>query len=314
MDSGIFIFLGILVASSAAGLLCYELLLRYVLPKTERQAQFLQAEARGERGSSKSLSGKNQGALWNIINWLADAVQRVDPLVKQDADDCREKLSRAGLNIEPETFRACKLLAVVAGVALGLMLVVVVQGSSPASFLGGALVGGVMGWAIPRLYLEMAKKERVARLEAQLPDAMELLGVALAAGSPVEQCFKTVAANLKEPLASEFLIVDREVNLAGHTREKALTNLAERCESRMISNFVAQLVQAINQGTALIDGLQRQAAMAREAAQAATLERIRKMPVKLDIVLSTCFLPPTVILVIVPTVVSLFQFLGSSMS
>lgn len=43
------------------------------------------------------------------------------------------------------------------------------------------------------------------------------------------------------------------------------------------------------------------------------MERIRKMPTKLDIVLSLCFLPPTVALVVVPTVVNLLNFLNDSM-
>ena len=55
------------------------------------------------------------------------------------------------------------------------------------------------------------------------------------------------------------------------------------------------------------------AALARETAQAEAMERIRKMPTKLDIVLSLCFLPPTVALVVVPTVVNLLNFLNDSM-
>ena len=38
------------------------------------------------------------------------------------------------------------------------------------------------------------------------------------------------------------------------------------------------------------------------------------MPTKLDIVLSMCFLPPTFALVVVPTVVSLLEFLNDTMA
>ena len=37
------------------------------------------------------------------------------------------------------------------------------------------------------------------------------------------------------------------------------------------------------------------------------------MPTKLDVVLSVCFLPPTTVLVLVPTVVRLLAFLKTSM-
>lgn len=56
-----------------------------------------------------------------------------------------------------------------------------------------------------------------------------------------------------------------------------------------------------------------QAALSRERAQADALERIRKMPTKLDVILSVCFLPPTTIVVLVPTVVKLLSFLQESM-
>lgn len=143
---------------------------------------------------------------------------------------------------------------------------------------------------------------------------MELLGIAIAAGSPIEQCFREMATSINGPLSEEFALVDQEVNLLGHTREQALDNLADRCRSQDVTAFVAYLTQAISQGSSIAGGLASQAALARETAQADALERIRKMPTKLDIVLSMCFLPPTVILVVVPTVVNLLNFLNDSMS
>ena len=56
-----------------------------------------------------------------------------------------------------------------------------------------------------------------------------------------------------------------------------------------------------------------QEALARQTAQTALLERIRKMPTKLDMVLSFCFLPPTIALVVVPTVVDLLKFLNDTL-
>lgn len=64
----------------------------------------------------------------------------------------------------------------------------------------------------------------------------------------------------------------------------------------------------------MAQGLANQAALARARAQAAALEHIRKMPTKLDVVLSVCFLPPTTLLVLVPTVVDLLAFLGGGLA
>ena len=99
--------------------------------------------------------------------------------------------------------------------------------------------------------------------------------------------------------------------MLGHSRAKALSNLAQRCASQEVTAFAAQLTQAIEQGASVAQGLAEiQAALARARTQAAAaLEHIRKMPTKLDVVLSVCFLPPTTLLVLVPTVVDLLAFL-----
>lgn len=248
-----------------------------------------------------------------LLAKITDALNYVDPLVTSDENALRLALTRAGLALSPEIFRVIKIVSVILLALLGAVCAKL-TGGKPLLLIAFSLVGGTVGWALPRIYLTVKQKNRLAKLEAQLPDAMELLSVALAAGSPIEQSFRVVAATIEEPLASELMLVDREVNLVGHSRDKALANLAKRCDSKQINLFAAQITQAINQGSSVSAGLQRQAKLARETQQAAIMERIRKMPVKLDVVLSFCFLPPTVALVTVPTVVNLLDFLGNTMS
>lgn len=257
---------------------------------------------------------QRSAALSALLVKLSGLIEHFDPLAKSEVDNYRNVLTKAGIHMQPETFRAVKLLSIVVCGGLALLLSRFIPNVSAMLAVVLFAIGGVFGWALPRLYVANSQNTRRQKLEAQLPDAMELLSVALAAGSPVEQSFKVVAANLKEPLSSELLLVDQEVNLLGNARDVALNNLAKRCDSKQVSSFVAQLTQALNLGSSISDGLQRQANLARETQQAAILERIRKMPTKLDVVLSLCFLPPTVLLVTVPTVVKLLDFLSNTMS
>lgn len=233
-------------------------------------------------------------------------------MTSADGEAYRAEIARAGWGIEPETWR---VLRIVAAAGCGAMAGVGAMASGAAPPASSAAVGmaAVAGWTVPRLAIARAADRRRRAIEAQLPDAMELLGIAIAAGSPVEQCFREVAQNLRPPLSGEFEAVDREVNLLGHSREQALDHLAARCASRDVSAFVAQLAQAVSQGSSIAEGLSSQAVLARETAQAAALERIRKMPTKLDVVLSFCFLPPTIALVVVPTVVDLLEFLNDTL-
>ncbi|WP_417160924.1 type II secretion system F family protein [Senegalimassilia anaerobia] len=215
--------------------------------------------------------------------------------------------------MEPETWR-CVCFVSVSGCVVIAVAACIAFRATPAVFVFVVCGAGLAGCGGLRLYLRSKRQARRAAIDAGLPDAMELLGVAIAAGSPVEQCFRQVAESLSGPLADEFQLVDQEVNLLGHSRAKALSNLAQRCASQEVTAFAAQLTQAIEQGASVAQGLANQAALARARAQAAALEHIRKMPTKLDVVRSVCFLPPTTLLVLVPTVVDLLAFLGGGLA
>lgn len=249
-----------------------------------------------------------------LLDALSCWLERFAPLAQADSEACRDRLRRAGVAIAPETWRSARAVSAAGCAALSGVLLVSVGTTPPPLLVALCSGAGAIGWALPATELSRRERRRRESIEARLPDAMELLGIAIAAGSPIEQCFREMATSVDGPLSEEFVLVDQEVNLLGHTREQALDNLVERCRSQDVTAFVAYLTQAMSQGSSIASGLASQAALARETARADALERIRKMPTKLDIVLSLCFLPPTVILVVVPTVVSLLNFLNDSMS
>ena len=150
------------------------------------------------------------------------------------------------------------------------------------------------GWMAPSHgYREGAQTEG-GRSELAFLDAMELFGIAIAAGSPIEPMLPRGRGKHGRPLAREFAR-RQEVNL-----------LAGRCEGRRLSTWGSGAepdVKRIHRpadaggqpGSSLDGGSSCRAALscARRRKQEA-MERIRKMPTKLDIVLSLCFLPPTV--------------------
>ena len=294
----------------AAGLAVYEAFNAWAGVKERRHMPAWAKPEQEGGGASRHLAREGMARLRERA---VTALAGFAPLSMKERERSRERLRCAGIALEPETWRCacfaavsgCVLVAVAACAALHVTPVAIVFAVGGAGFAG---CGGL------QLYLRSKRQARRAAIDAGLPDAMELLGVAIAAGSPVEQCFRQVAESLNGPLADEFRLVDQEVNLLGHSRAKALSNLAQRCASQEVTAFAAQLTQAIEQGASVAQGLANQAALARSRAQAAALEHIRKMPTKLDVVLSVCFLPPTTLLVLVPTVVDLLAFLGGGLA
>lgn len=294
----------------AAGLAVYEALNAWAGVKERRHMPAWAKPEQEVGGASRHLAREGMARLRERA---VTALAGFAPLSMRERERSRERLRCAGIALEPETWR-CACFAVVLGCVLVAVAACAALHVTPVAFVFAVCGAGFAGCGGLQLYLRSKRQARRAAIDAGLPDAMELLGVAIAAGSPVEQCFRQVAESLNGPLADEFRLVDQEVNLLGHSRAKALSNLAQRCASQEVTAFAAQLTQAIEQGASVAQGLANQAALARSRAQAAALEHIRKMPTKLDVVLSVCFLPPTTLLVLVPTVVDLLAFLGGGLA
>lgn len=294
----------------AAGLAVYEALNAWAGVKGRRHMSAWAKPEQEGGGASRHLAREGMARLRERA---VTALAGFAPLSMRERERSRERLRCAGIALEPETWR-CACFAAVSGCVLVAVAACAALHVTPVTFAFAVCGAGLAGCGGLQLYLRSKRQARRAAIDAGLPDAMELLGVAIAAGSPVEQCFRQVAESLNGPLADEFRLVDQEVNLLGHSRAKALSNLAQRCASQEVTAFAAQLAQAIEQGASVAQGLANQAALARSRAQAAALEHIRKMPTKLDVVLSVCFLPPTTLLVLVPTVVDLLAFLGGGLA
>ena len=294
----------------AAGLAVYEALNAWAGVKGRRHMPAWAKPEQEGGGASRHLAREGMARLRERA---VTALAGFAPLSMRERERSRERLRCAGIALEPETWR-CACFAAVSGCVLVAVAACAALHVTPVTFAFAVCGAGLAGCGGLQLYLRSKRQARRAAIDAGLPDAMELLGVAIAAGSPVEQCFRQVAESLNGPLADEFRLVDQEVNLLGHSRAKALSNLAQRCASQEVTAFAAQLTQAIEQGASVAQGLANQAALARARTQAAALEHIRKMPTKLDVVLSVCFLPPTTLLVLVPTVVDLLAFLGGGLA
>jgi tight adherence protein B len=133
-----------------------------------------------------------------------------------------------------------------------------------ASFLGLTLAGGVAGlvlswllhlpaWiaiivvvavaGLPTFYVYAAKARRLHTIEAQLPDALDLMGRAMRAGHAFAGSLKMVGDEMPEPIAAEFRLTFDEINY-GIPLQDALTNLATRVPSTDLRYFViAVLIQ-----------------------------------------------------------------------
>src|SRR6056297_1113955 len=84
-------------------------------------------------------------------------------------------------------------------------------------------VGGVYFW------VNSKAKKRIAMIEEQLPDAVELMVRSLRVGHPFSSAVQIVSKEIKDPLASEFGIIADE-SAYGRDVGEALKDMAERID------------------------------------------------------------------------------------
>ena len=136
-------------------------------------------------------------------------------------------LARADLKLKPSEY-----LAIRAGTTIGIPLFLIILSPFVTAF-GSPLVwliGGLIGFMIPKFWLNRRKGGRLKSFNKQLPDTITLIANALRAGSSFLQAIELVVRESRPPISTEFGRVIREVNL-GLPFDQALENMVRRVRS-----------------------------------------------------------------------------------
>jgi tight adherence protein B len=90
-----------------------------------------------------------------------------------------------------------------------------------------AIIPAAVAAMLPYLYVSILRTKRLRKINAQLPDTLDLLGRSLAVGHAFSEALNQVASEMPDPIATEFRIVFEEQKL-GLSTKAALDGLSER--------------------------------------------------------------------------------------
>ncbi len=124
--------------------------------------------------------------------------------------------------------------------ALGAIGCMITISFAHQSQLAGVVVGVLLA-TLPLLYVQNKRHRRLAKMEQQLPEALDLMTRALRSGHAFSSGLKMVGEEMSNPIADEFRIVDDEVNF-GVSLQQALTNLSERVPITDLRYFVVSVL------------------------------------------------------------------------
>ncbi|KAA9376573.1 type II secretion system F family protein [Microbispora cellulosiformans] len=182
----------------------------------------------------------------------------------------------------------------------------------PVGFALFLLVGGVAGLvagaaAASVVFVAVRRREpaevrrRRARMEVDLPFAVELMVACLRAGQPMSGAVETTAAAMPGPVGERLTLVGAQMRL-GAAPEDAWAALSAEPSLAALSRA---MVRAARSGAPVADVLTRLADDARRTARATASAAARRVGVHAVAPLGLCFLPAFVFLGVIPMVAGL---------
>jgi len=164
----------------------------------------------------------------------------------------------------------------------------------------------IAGARLPLWFAGRAARGRLASIDAEVPQLLDLLAAASSAGLSAPLALRRASEAVSGPLAGEIETVLRAVDLGGRWRDE-LRETADRLALPDVRRAVAALTRTESLGASLSDSTRELAATVREARRAAMTERARTAPVKMLFPLVFLVLPAFLLLTVVPVLLTTLQ-------
>jgi tight adherence protein C len=172
-----------------------------------------------------------------------------------------------------------------------------------------ALLGAMLGFVAPSVWLGRQTALRQKQIRNGLPDALDLMIVCIEAGSSIDQAIIKASDELDithPALAEEMRLIATEMR-AGKPRLEAFKNFAARTKVDEVRSLVAMLIQTDRFGTSIAQALRTHAEVSRTKRRQAAEERAAKIGVKLVFPLVFCLFPSLYVAILGPAVIDYFK-------
>lgn len=218
----------------------------------------------------------------------------------------REAIKRSGLKISALMLWASKIICVAVGIMVGILISTKLSGLATVAAAG---LGGMVGYILPELYLLQKRREWRNNIERELPNALDLMSISMAAGSTFDDAVRTVAENSEGALAEGFRDVLANARFMDIT--DALKQFADNAGVQPLTIFVASLIQARQTGAQFVEVLENQAQTVRTYRRQKLEEEINKIGTKMLIPIIFLIFPALFGVLLSPAAMSAIQAMGS---
>ncbi len=216
-------------------------------------------------------------------------------------------VASAGLGdaFSPDALVRARAGAGLAGLAAGLA-----AGALAPALLLLAPLGLAAGAILPDRALRARARRRRAQVVRELPDLLDLLGITVEAGMPLDAALHLAGERIGGIIGAEVGRTLRDLAL-GTPRRTAYRDLAARVGAPELAEVVGALLQAEELGAPLAAALSGQGATLRAARRQAARDRAARAAPRIQLVVALVMVPGALLLVLGVMLIELARQVGA---
>jgi tight adherence protein C len=199
------------------------------------------------------------------------------------------------------------VLAISLGVAAFLLvpMVIELQGSM---FWLSVIMGGIIGYVGPSVYIDRRISARRNEHRSGFPDFMDLLVVCADSGLSMEASLERVGRELGDTypsLCTNIHMANLEIR-AGRTMTDALEHLGDRLGLEEARSFATLIQQSAELGSSITDALRVYSDDMRHKRLSLAEEKAYSLPAKLALPMMVCIFPVLFVVILLPVIVRFY--------
>lgn len=267
------------------------------------------AEYSGDADDARSLRGSSMRAVQRLLDYTTKHYAATEK-DKGDMKVLRRRMIQAGIYDARAVgyfFVARTTLAVALAIAAFFCVPLLVSLSGSVTWLV-AMVGGIIGYVGPSVYIDKRIAARRNEHRAGFPDFLDLLVVCADSGLSMEASLERVGRELGDSypsLSANLHMTNLEIR-AGRSMTEALEHLGDRLGLEEARSFATLIQQSTELGSSITDALRVYSDDMRHKRLSRAEEKAYSLPAKLSVPMMVCIFPVLFVVILLPVIVRLY--------